>query len=363
MSKTPILITGGCGFVGANLAVYLAERDYNVIAFDNLVRRGSEMNLTRLHQAGVKFVHGDVRCEEDLKGLPYLDVIVNTAAQPSAIDGYNNPTFDLTNNTIGTLNLLDMCRDRGFKGMIQFSTNKTFSAEMINRPPRHEAETRWIWNEERNHPWPWWDCDKGISERSAPIDGGDHSIYGLSKVMADLACQEYADAFDLRLIVNRFSCIAGTHQMGKTSQGWVTWWAIAALLNRPVTYIGWNGKQVRDVLFIEDLCRLIHLQIDAITDWESDLPHTVYNVGGGRDNTLSLREATAYMQELFPSWNPDPFIINEPRRSDHAVYISDLDRVCTTFGWEPTIGVREGLESIARWVVDNRSILTGLYEE
>lgn len=356
-----VLITGGAGFVGANLAFYLTARGHRVTVMDNLVRRGSELNLPLLKAQGVQFIHGDVRCAEDLKAAPRdIEAICECCAQPSAIDGYANPMFDINNNTLGLLNVLELARERE-AGLIFWSTNKTYAGEHINALPRVERSTRWEWDVEA--------CREQYGERlpagfdpvhgftsDFTVDGHDHSIYGLSKIMSDLACQEWYDAFGVRTVVNRFSCLAGEGQFGKSAQGWVAWWAIAFHFGLPLKYIGWDGKQVRDALFIEDICRLVETELGQL----DALAGSVFNVGGGKDITLSLREATALMERMFGRTVPIK-LDDDPRKADHCIYISDIRPVTAKTGWSPQIGVEEGYERIIRWVRDNEDELRRLY--
>lgn len=352
-----VLITGGAGFVGANLAFYLSERGHQVTVMDNLVRRGSELNLPRLRAEGINFVHGDVRNPEDFVNVKGpIDVVCECCAQPSAIDGYQNPLFDINNNTMGLLNTLEFAR-RHDAGLIFWSTNKTYAGEHINAIPRAENGTRWQWDKARiNGSAPaGFDPDHGFSA-AFTVDGRDHSIYGLSKVMADLACQEWYHAFGVRTIVNRFSCLAGEGQFGKSAQGWVAWWAIAFHFGLPLKYIGWEGKQVRDVLFIEDICRLVETEMGLL----DTLAGRVFNVGGGKDITLSLREATAMMEERYHRTVPIT-LDDDPRKADHCLYISDIRPVTAATGWRPTVGLDEGYERIGRWVRDHERELELLY--
>ncbi len=356
-----VLITGGAGFVGANLAYYLSERGHRVTVVDNLVRRGSEMNLPRLKEQGIQFIHGDVRNAEDFVALPKdIDVICETCAQPSAIDGYGNPLFDINNNTVGLLNTLEFAR-RNDAGLIFWSTNKTYAGVHINQFPMVERELRWEWDKaaiaarygERLPAG--FDPEYGFSA-AFTVDGRDHSIYGLSKIMADLACQEWYDAFGVPTVVNRWSCLAGEGQFGKSAQGWVAWWAIAFWFGLPLKYIGWLGKQVRDALFIEDICRLVEIEMTRL----EELSGSVFNVGGGKDITLSLREATALMERKFAKTVPVHYE-EDPRKADHCIYISDTRPVTAATGWSPQVGIEEGYERIIRWVRDNEEILAKLY--
>lgn len=356
-----ILITGGAGFVGANLARYLTEAGHRVTVLDNLVRRGSELNLPRLKERGIQFLHGDVRSKEDFVAAPRdIDVILECCAQPSAIDGYANPLFDINNNTIGLLNTLEYARACD-AGLIFWSTNKTYAGVHINQFPMLEQASRWVWDkaaiaEQYGDRLPTgFDPDHGFSAEFT-VDGRDHSIYGLSKIMADLACQEWSDAFGVPTVVNRFSCLAGEGQFGKSAQGWVAWWAIAFHFGLPLKYIGWEGKQVRDALFIEDICRLVECELSQL----DNLAGRVFNVGGGKDITLSLREATALMEDAFGTTVPVVYE-EDPRKADHCIYISDIRPVTAATGWTPRVGVEAGYERIIRWVRDHEDELAGLY--
>ena len=335
-----ILITGGAGFVGSNLAVYLSESGFDVSVIDNLVRRGSELNIPRLRDAGVSFRHGDVRNAEDLFDAK-ADVVLDTAAQPSAIDGYKNPTFDFSNNVVCVANVLEMCRRIG-AGLIFWSTNKVYPLSSVHAQEIQEYATRYV-------------SSFPIDEKT-PLDGGDRSIYGMTKVMSDLMVQEHADAFSIPAVINRFSCLCGPWQWGKPEQGWVAWWLIAHQLGLPLTYIGYKGKQVRDVLYMSDLCRLIELQIQKLGKGGAE----VYNVGGGKYSSLSLVECTALCQQITGECVPITFE-SEPRRADFSVYISDTRKVEKTYNWYPTVLAEDALELIDRWVVNNLDTLRTLY--
>lgn len=345
-----ILITGGAGFVGANLATHFSKKGHKVISMDNLVRRGSDFSLDRLKKHGVKFIHGDIRNPEDFDALPHnLDFILNTAAEPSATEGYKNPRFDLQNNTFGMLNVLEFARKNG-ASVIQWSTNKVYCGDKINAIKRVEKPTRYeISDKSFKH---------GIPETFS-IDGGDHSIYGLSKVMSDIMCQEYAQGLNTKTVVNRFSCLCGPYQWGKPIQGWYAWWAIAFKFKMPLHYIGWNGKQVRDVLHINDIAKLVELEMENIDKINGE----VFNVGGGPKNTMSLIEASDYLENKFGY--PVPLeILPNPRKADHCVYISDIRKVKNVLGWEPKIDPKMAFDDIVGWVnADKEMLRKDLYSE
>lgn len=346
-----ILITGGAGFVGANLSFYLKKQGHDVIAFDNLARRGSEINLPDFKKEGITFVHGDVRNTEDFYHLK-ADMILECSAQPSATDGYNNPKYDITNNLYGVVNVLEYCRLNG-SALILWSTNKTYCGSKINALPHTEKETRYEWTD--NPGIVGFDPKFGIADNFS-VDGGDHSIYGMTKIQADIACQEYYDAFKVPTVVNRWSCLAGERQFGKCAQGWVAWFAIAAAFGLPLEFIGWKGKQVRDVLFVEDICRLIDLEINNIDKVKGQ----VFNVGGGFKNTLSLIEAVDLIEDLTHK-RPKITVTENARKADHVIYISDTRKIKETLGWEPTIDTTVGYERIIDWVIKNETALRSLY--
>jgi CDP-paratose 2-epimerase len=221
--------------------------------------------------------------------------------------------------------------------------------------PLIEKETRYEWDKCFKEKIPGWSPKYGFSSKFT-IDGGQHSVYGMSKVMSDLAMQEYYHAFGVRTITNRFSCLAGPRQWGKVAQGWAAWWAIAAEFNLPLTYIGFNGKQVRDVLFIDDICKLIDLEITQI----NKIAGKAFNIGGGHKYTLSLVEATALMEKMFNK-KLKTKTLKRPRKSDQCIYISDIRDIKKAIDWEPTISLEKGYEQIISWIEQNKEVLSNLY--
>jgi CDP-paratose 2-epimerase len=271
-------------------------------------------------------------------------MVIDCAAQPSAIAGYQRPGFDLSNNTFGTMNVLARCREWG-AGILFFSTNKTYPVKGV------ACYTYPIPGEKTYEGQP-------VPE-TCPLDGGDRSIYGVSKVMADLAIQEYGESFGIPYICNRWSCLAGEWQWGVSDQGWVMHWMISHVLGLPLKYIGWGGKQVRDVLFIPDICRLVETQIEAVRN-EPKRYSGAYNVGGGMDNACSLIQMTDLCRDI--TGNEVPISIEaEPRRADFAYYVSDITKVSTTFHWYPRVGLRAGVVEIYRWTQDHLDLLRQMY--
>ena len=248
-----VLIVGGAGFVGANLARYFAKKFHDVYCFDNLVRRGSEENVKDFdNYDNITFLHGDIRNSEDFDRISFKpDIVFECSAQPTAVDGYLNPRYDFTNNTSGLLNVLEYCR-KNDAAVIFWSTNKVYSSDVCNSRDTLVHTDRLIWAHKQSTSLNGFDACHGFSE-ALTIDGGNHTPYGVTKLSGDLMCQEWATAFGVRSIVNRFSCIYGPNQFGMATQGWVVWFMIAKLLDKPLEFCGFGGRQMRDCLYIDDL--------------------------------------------------------------------------------------------------------------
>jgi CDP-paratose 2-epimerase len=356
-----ILIIGGAGAIGSNIARYFHRHDRHVVVMDNLVRYGVHNNLADFKSRGIEFIHGDVRCKEDFDRLPLrtFGTVIDCAAQPTAVDGYDNPMYDYTNNTAGLINTLEYVREMA-STLIFFSTNKVYSADVVNQPPTFEDATRYSWHNDGNgNKLRGFNPLKGFGE-DLTLSGGDKSIYGASKASADIFVREWSEAFGVPAIVNRFSCLAGPYQWGKPEQGWITWWMIAAMLDLPIQYFGWNGKQVRDVLFTDDICALLEEQVMALEMCGSEASD-MYNVGGGMDNTLSLLEATKLVEQMTGKRLNTEYI-DSVRKADHGIYISDISKVSSEFDWQPRLTIEEGYNQIYGWVQENLGILEAMYK-
>ena len=348
-----LIVTGGCGFVGFSLARYLRSSGHQVTVLDSLVRRGSEMNVANLRKLGVEFAHGDIRNPEDLLELPVnADCLLECSAQPSVVSGYKNPVHDFRTNVEGVINCLEFCR-RTDTGLIFLSSSRVYPAARINALPLVEKETRWDWDP--NAPEELlpegFDPHRGISAQF-PMDGATKTIYGASKAAADFFCREYVDAFDLPVLVNRCGVIAGPGQFGVETQGWLTFWALCRFFERPLAYFGHKGKQVRDILFVEDLCRLVEKQLGRL----EELSGKVWNVGGGRKSSLSLIEATALMERLMNKKMRTDHQ-DEVRKGDIIIYISDNAEVSRDLNWSPATSIDDGAARIARWVTESKDRL------
>jgi CDP-paratose 2-epimerase len=341
-----ILITGGAGFVGATLAIALTRQfpDTRIIVLDNLHRRGSELNLPRLARVGVRFVHGDIRAPEDLLALlpDNPGLLIECSAEPSAQAGYGeSPEYVIRTNLLGCFHCLELAR-QARADVIFMSTSRVYPFAALNHLPCVEAETRFALAAEQTAPGV---SAAGISE-AFPLAGA-RSLYGMTKLAAELMVEEYADAYSLRYIINRCGLLTGPWQMAKSDQGVMALWMAAHYFRRGLSYIGFQGtgKQVRDLLHIDDCCDLLVEQIRHFALYSG----RCYNVGGGLANSLSLREATHLCEEI--TGNTIPIAASEETRpADVRLYISDHRLISSVHGWRPRRDASHTLTDIFHWL-------------
>jgi CDP-paratose 2-epimerase len=346
-----VLITGGAGFIGASLGLGLAERhpDWELLALDNLRRRGSELNLPRLRDAGVEFHAGDVREFQDLLELGEIDALVECSAEPSVLAGVDgSPDYVVRTNLLGAYNCLELARRQDAQ-LVFLSTSRVYPVAGLERLALVEEETRYELAAEQPQPGA---TPRGIAE-SFPLAGA-RTIYGATKLAAELLIEEYAAAYGLRTVVDRCGVVAGPWQMGKVDQGVFTYWMLAHHFERPLSYIGFggSGKQVRDLLHVTDLLDLVDLQLAAPERWSG----LTVNVGGGRECSLSLLETTELCREI-TGRIVDVRAAREDRPGDIPIYISDCTRLYEMTDWRPTRDSRQILTDIHGWVADNESAL------
>ena len=338
-----ILITGGCGFVGSNLAVHLARSGtWSVTCLDNLSRRGSEVLCRRVQENGCAFVRGDIRNPEDLDGIEGdVDVIVECSAEPSVLAGTRgeDAKFVLDNNLVGALNCFEFARKRRC-GVIFLSTSRVYPYDYIGSSLFKEESTRFVYDDHRH----------GITQTGVSIDcplQGVRSLYGATKLAAEYILTEYAFNYDIPAIIDRCGVIAGPWQLGKVDQGVFTFWLANHYFNRPLNYIGYggSGKQVRDVLHIEDLIDLLIRQLDVIHDFRGQ----IFNVGGGRNFSLSLCETTDICRELTGN-HPEIGSTKENRPADVCWYVTDNGDTLETFNWKPAKTPQQVLADTFHWL-------------
>ncbi len=346
-----ILITGGAGFVGANLAT-LFKRDFSdvrVTAFDNLKRRGAELNVSRLSAAGVAFVHGDVRCPSDLAGLPPFDLLIDAAAEPSVHAGLaGSPWPVLETNLVGSLYSFEAARKNN-AAVVLLSSSRVYPIATLNALPFEETASRFRWLPVADIPGY---STHGIAE-NFPLEGA-RSYYGASKLAAELCLQEYAQHHRLPALINRCGVLTGPWQMGKVDQGVVSLWVARHYFEQPLRYTGYGGlgKQVRDVLHIEDLFDLLVKQLQTPQHWHGK----IYNVGGGNEVSMSLQELTGHCRQVTERTVP---ISAEPKTNDVdlRIYMTDARRARADFGWRPTRALHTIVQDIYRWIDANAAAL------
>jgi CDP-paratose 2-epimerase len=346
-----VLITGGAGFVGGNLAVGLAARhsDWEVVALDNLHRRGSELNLPRLRDAGVAFVHGDVREPDDLAAAGGVDALVECSAEPSVLAGVDGSLdYLVKTNLLGAFTCLEACR-RHDAQLIFLSTSRVYPVAHLSALSLDETETRFRLTDKQPLPGA---SAEGIAE-SFPLDGA-RTLYGTTKLAAEHLIEEYAAAFGLSAVVDRFGVIAGPWQMGKVDQGVLAYWLLAHHFAQPLEYLGFggSGKQVRDVLHVADVVDLVDRQLADPDDWAG----AVVNVGGGLDRSVSLLELTELCREITGKTTRVD-ASGDDRPGDIPLYVTDSRHLFSLTDWRPAHTLQNVLGDLYEWIVANEEDL------
>jgi CDP-paratose 2-epimerase len=348
-----VLITGGAGFIGSNIALDLAARhsDWDIVALDSLHRRGSELSLTRLREGGVRFVHGDVRQPADIQAAGPFDSLIECSAEPSVMAGVEGSTSFLVNtNLVGAYHCLEEAA-RHKAQVVFLSTSRVYPVGQLNALAHHEDATRFQLLAEQSLPGA---SDHGVAEDFS-LEGA-RTLYGASKLSAELLVAEYAASYDLATIVNRCGVIAGPWQMGKVDQGVFTHWMLSCYFRCPLAYLGFGGtgKQVRDLLHVADLGELIDDQLQRPSHWAG----AVVNVGGGVPISLSLCEATRLCSEITGNeMSVDG--VDETRRGDIRIYLSDCRALRRFTDWTPRCSAIDILADIYTWIHDNERLLAG----
>jgi CDP-paratose 2-epimerase len=339
------IITGGAGFIGSNAASRYLKRGHQVVVVDNLSRDGVAENLAwlRSHGGALDFHQVDVRDAAGVNRVfrEHQDAgqVLHLAAQVAVTTSVKDPREDFEINALGTFNVLEAMRAGGMRApLIYSSTNKVY------------GEMTTVGVTERNGRYDYQSLPTGVSEEHN-LDF--HSPYGCSKGSADQYVIDYARIYGLRTIVFRQSCIYGYRQFGAEDQGWVAWFMIATQLGRPITIYG-DGKQVRDILFIDDLLDAY----DAAFAAPDRAAGRAFNIGGGVGNVISLRELLAFIEHRSGSkinagsadWRP----------GDQKVFISDISRARAELGWSPKLSCPQGLALLYDWIAKNRDLFLRL---
>lgn len=341
---TKRLVTGGAGFIGCNAARRWLDAGHPVVVVDDLSRRGADRNLAWLREqpGDLTFERIDIRdrlaVEDCLARHRDAEVVLHLAAQVAVTTSVEDPRHDFEVNAQGTFNLLEATR-RHLPGAVFLyaSTNKVYGGLETEGVELHQGRYRF-----RHRP-------GGIPE-TQPLDF--HSPYGCSKGAADQYVRDYARIYGLRTVCFRQSCIYGYRQFGVEDQGWVAWFTIAAVTGQPVFIYG-DGKQVRDLLFVDDLCDAY----DAAVARAESLRGAVFNLGGGPAHTLSLLELVGLLEKLtgrpvrprFADWRP----------GDQPVFVADISAASAALAWRPRTDVATGVRLLHAWVESNRSLFDG----
>ncbi|MEZ3172374.1 NAD-dependent epimerase/dehydratase family protein [Halorubrum sp. RMP-47] len=344
-----VLVTGGAGFVGSHAAAFYDKKGSSVTALDNMSRidtldtaDGSRdtsaynWEYLKEHHPSVDLIKADVRDQDTLEEIVEgHDAIVHTAGQVAVTASIQDPRTDFEINALGTFNVLEAARKvEADPAVVIASTNKVYG-DNVNKIPVREENSRY-WYDNPNY-------EDGIPE-SLSIDDCEHTPYGVSKLAADLYVQDYANRNEVDAAAFRMSCIYGPRQFGNEDQGWVAHFALSTLRDEPITIFG-DGKQVRDVLYVEDLIRAY----DAFLS-DPEGKSAIYNMGGGANNTTSLVEFLDLLEEKTGKRTDISF--DEWREGDQKVYVSDIDRAREELNWEPTVDFETGIENFLNWYQD-----------
>ncbi|HEY4503246.1 MAG TPA: NAD-dependent epimerase/dehydratase family protein [Candidatus Paceibacterota bacterium] len=341
---TKILITGGCGFIGSNAVKYYLQKNYSVLVLDNLSRSGSEQNLKWLRTLKGKFSFKKIDITSYVSLVRIFkefkpDLILHLAGQTTVVGSILDPREDFEVNALGTFNLLETMRNITPKAaLIYSSTNKVMGN--LEYVPIIEKQERYIY--------------KNIKNISEKYQLNFHSPYGCSKGCGDQYVTDYAKVFNLNTVVFRQSCIYGPNQFGMEEQGWLAWFIISSLFNKEITIFG-NGKQVRDVLYVDDLIDAYDLAFVNINKTKGK----IYNIGGGIEFNLSLLESLKIIGNIVGK--NLKYNLSSWRTADQKVYISDVALAKKDFGWYPKVSPKDGLKKLYKWVEENKTIFNKIY--
>lgn len=348
-----VLVTGGAGFVGSSVALSLCRSGHDVIVLDNGRRDGGILNVQRLRRAGVAYVHGDVRVMADIESTGKIDLIIDAAAEPSVHYAYGgDPRYLIDTNLLGTVHCLEWAR-RCDAAFLLLSTSRVNPMAPLRDLPLRELEDRF-------------DLATDVSARGVSWQGIDHnfpiegarSMYGATKLASELLVQEYASMYRVRSQILRCGVIAGPWQMGKVDQGFLPLWVAAHVFGFSLKYSGFNGsgKQVRDVLHVDDFCDLIHLLLSR-SNWGECL---TYCVGGGRTSNVSLLELTRLCEQVTGNHinvDSDP----KTREADIPFFVTDNTCIATNTGWSPQRNVLSVVRDTAAWIYENQDNLKSYF--
>ena len=332
-----ILITGGCGFVGSNLALFLKKKGFTVHTLDNLTRKGSRYNYNLLKKQKIKNYKINISNIKKIKGLPKYDLILDCCAE-AAVE-ISKKDFDkvINTNLIGTINILKKVKKDKSK-IIFLSSSRINPINEINKILNKKNLNKKI------------SLNKSFNENSSII--GPKTIYGVTKLASEMFIEEFSYAFNVKYIINRCAVISGPLQFGKQDQGFVSLWVWKHLMKKKLNYIGYNGlgNQVRDVLHIYDLCELIDLQIKKI----NYINNTLFTVGGSKRNCISLNELTTICEKI----SGNTLNISKIKKTsiyDIPYFVTNNSKVTKTYNWKPKRNIFKTVLDTYNWLKEDKS--------
>ena len=336
-----ILITGGCGFVGSNIAVFLKKnlKSVKIFSVDNLMRKGSDINCKRLQKLNIKNFKINIENFDLLKKLPKFNLIIDCCAEPAIEQSTKNPDKVFNTNLVGTYNILKKClSDKA--NLIFLSSSRVYSIQALRKLVRGDFLSKTL------------TLKKKINENfqtSSPI-----SLYGFTKLSSENLIKEIFYSTKLKYIINRFGVISGPWQFGKQDQGFVSLWIAKHLLKRKLSYIGFGGKgnQVRDIIHIEDVCEIILIQMKKM----KNIYNQTFNIGGGIKNMISLKSLTKKCQ-LLTSNNIQISSIKKTSKFDIPYYVSDNQKIYKFYKWLPSKNISQIIQDVYNWLINNKMLL------
>ena len=335
-----ILITGGCGFVGSNIGIYLKKKLYNsqIYSLDNLVRKGSKLNKIRLNNFNIKNYNFSIEKFDNFRKLPKFDLIIDCCAEPAIEVSKKEPDRVFNTNLIGTFNVLKKClKDKA--NIIFLSSSRVYSIKELRNIIKPLKISKPLKIRKK--------IDESFSIESAS------SLYGFTKLASEKLIKEIFFETNLKYIINRFGVIAGPWQFGKQDQGFVSLWIAKHLFKKKLSYIGFGGygHQVRDLLHIDDVCKIVLLQIQKL----NKINNKTFNIGGGTRNSISLKNLTKKCEALT---NNKIKIRKTPSTSifDIPYYVTDNKKIRKFYNWLPSKNINDILKDIYFWLKENKKI-------
>lgn len=332
-----VLITGGCGFVGTNISIFLKKKGYNVTSLDNLSRKGSKYNLSILKTRNIKNYNIDISIYHKIKKLPKFDLIIDCCAEASVEVSKKEIDRVINTNLIGTINILKKIMTDNSK-IIFLSSSRVYDLQQINKTFKLNKRKSFLEN-------------KKFIDENFSIHGVK-SIYGLTKLSSEMFIKEFSYISKIKYIINRCGVLSGPFQFGKQDQGFVSHWIWSHITRKNLSYIGYNGsgEQIRDVLHIDDLCELIFIQIKQI----NKNYNLIFNVGGSNKCFISLKQLTKICTKI--TGNNIKFKkIKNTSIYDIPYYITDNRKISSFYNWSPKKNINNVVKDTYNWLISNKS--------